>query len=157
MLMNAIMFLCAVLDIQILYTYFRGMFHQKKETISRIGVYAAFIGTEILLYLVTLFASDLSGPLRITIQLGSSILTTLGLTFLYESSLRYSIIVTLCFQAYSCIAELVSGGLLYLFLIESASKHAGDRRSDPAFDLQVYPSASCSRNNVSMAAQRIIL
>ena len=88
MLMNAIMFLCAVLDIQILYTYFRGMFHQKKETISRIGVYAAFIGTEILLYLVTLFASDLSGPLRITIQLGSSILTTLGLTFLYESSLR---------------------------------------------------------------------
>ncbi len=43
MLMNAIMFLCAVLDIQILYTYFRGMFHQKKETISRIGVYAAFI------------------------------------------------------------------------------------------------------------------
>ena len=99
MLMNAIMFLCAVL-----------MFHQKKETISRIGVYAAFIGTEILLYLVTLFASDLSGPLRIIIQLGSSILTTLGLTFLYESSLRYSIIVTLCFQAYSCIAELVSGG-----------------------------------------------
>ena len=58
MLMNAIMFLCAVLDIQILYTYFRGMFHQKKETISRIGVYAAFIGTEILLYLVTLFATD---------------------------------------------------------------------------------------------------
>ncbi len=116
MLMNAIMFLCAVLDIQILYTYFRGMFHQKKETISRIGVYAAFIGTEILLYLVTLFASDLSGPLRITIQLGSSILTTLGLTFLYESSLRYSIIVTLCFQAYSCIAELVSGGLFTYFL-----------------------------------------
>ena len=33
MLMNAIMFLCAVLDIQILYTYFRGMFHQKKELI----------------------------------------------------------------------------------------------------------------------------
>ena len=31
MLMNAIMFLCAVLDIQILYTYFRGMFHQKKR------------------------------------------------------------------------------------------------------------------------------
>lgn len=88
----------------------------KKETISRIGVYAAFIGTEILLYLVTLFASDLSGPLRITIQLGSSILTTLGLTFLYESSLRYSIIVTLCFQAYSCIAELVSGGLFTYFL-----------------------------------------
>lgn len=157
MLMNAIMFLCAVLDIQILYTYFRGMFHQKKETISRIGVYAAFIGTEILLYLVTLFASDLSGPLRITIQLGSSILTTLGLTFLYESSLRYSIIVTLCFQAYQLYRRTCFRRTLYLFLIESASKHAGDRRSDPAFDLQVYPSASCSRNNVSMAAQRIIL
>ena len=142
MLMNAIMFLCAVLDIQILYTYFRGMFHQKKETISRIGVYAAFIGTEILLYLVTLFASDLSGPLRITIQLGSSILTTLGLTFLSGIQLYRRT----CFRR-----------SLYLFLIESASKHAGDRRSDPAFDLQVYPSASCSRNNVSMAAQRIIL
>ena len=157
MLMNAIMFLCAVLDIQILYTYFRGMFHQKKETISRIGVYAAFIGTEILLYLVTLFASDLSGPLRITIQLGSSILTTLGLTFLYESSLRYSIIVTLCFRHTAVSPNLFPEDYFYLFLIESASKHAGDRRSDPAFDLQVYPSASCSRNNVSMAAQRIIL
>lgn len=116
MLMNAIMFLCAVLDIQILYTYFRGMFHQKKETISRLWVYAAFIGTEILLYLITLFAANLPAPVRITVQLGSSLLTTFGLTFLYESSIRYSIIVTLCFQAYSCIAELVSGGLFTYFL-----------------------------------------
>lgn len=116
MLMNAIMFLCAVLDIQILYTYFRGMFHQKKETISRLWIYAAFIGTEILLYLITLFAATLPAPVRITVQLGSSLLTTFGLTFLYESSIRYSIIVTLCFQAYSCIAELVSGGLFTYFL-----------------------------------------
>lgn len=157
MLMNAIMFLCAVLDIQILYTYFRGMFHQKKRNnLTYRGICRFYRNRNPAISCHAFcFGSVRSVTDHNTVR--KQYFDNLGINIsLWKFSAlqyyRHFMLSGIQLYRRTCFRRT-----LYLFLIESASKHAGDRRSDPAFDLQVYPSASCSRNNVSMAAQRIIL
>lgn len=104
MIFNGIFFL---FDAIILSLYFRKMLGQRKKLVNVVLYVFLFAVSEVILFLLSAYYNNVHNSDRMYVTVSVSFITTFLLSFLHDSSLKPRLFVSLTFQAYATISEVI--------------------------------------------------
>lgn len=99
--------ICFLFDAIILSLYFRKMLGQRKEPVNVFLYIFLFAVSEVILFLLSAYYNNVHDSNRMYITNIISFATTFLLSFLHDSSLKPRLFVSVTFQAYATISEIL--------------------------------------------------
>lgn len=101
-------------DLFIILIFMNSILGKRREDVPNIAFWGAFFLMEVILFINEYLTAPLSGGLSRPLTVTVSIVTTLGLTFLYHSTLMLRLFVTFSFQILALLGEYAFTEIMYM-------------------------------------------